>query len=537
MAISDTQKVDYLFKKLGFAATKTDTNANKLAANEAIPSPLLLRGDKVWQQADNIPSTKPSSSAGVVTVYTGATTVECTEDNTATANRTWKTGSTDWIPPEFGSTYLVNVYIHTASDAANAESISNKLFITGSGNDDEWFFDYQSGVLHFIGDNLPNGVDFTGKSIYVAGARYTGTFGVRAIAGEDANVGNLTISNVTISTATSGDPLILAPQNNGIVTIDVNSGLVLPVGNTAQRPGSPDDGTIRFNSTNSKVEVYNGTSWETVGDTTAVTSDEFNGDGSTTAFTLSDTATTDTVFVVVNGTVQEASAAYTVSGTTLTFTEAPASGDRIQARTFFTAQSISLTSSVIQDDDNDTKIQVEESADEDVIRFDIAGSEVANITANTTTITNDLVVEGDIKSDSFYFVKRSTNTNITYPGGYGSVTIDYEDAGDDYGSTDAMWDSSTDRFTPTVAGLWYFRASVDAYSGATQECGIFIDKNGSTVASTGTIGGIRPCITTHLYMNGTTDYVQFKGYAQSAVTRGQGATTSFFEALLVKQAE
>jgi len=117
------------------------------------------------------------------------------------------------------------------------------------------------------------------------------------------------------------------------------------------------------------------------------------------------------------------------------------------------------------------------------------------------------------------------------------VTIDYEDAGDDYGSTDAMWSSVTDRFTPTVAGLWYFRASVDAYSGATQECGIFIEKNSITVASTGIIGGIRPCIITHLYMNGSTDYVQFKAYAQSAVTRGQGATTSFFEALLVKQAE
>lgn len=36
MAISDNQKIDYLFKKLGYGATKTDTNANKLAANEAI---------------------------------------------------------------------------------------------------------------------------------------------------------------------------------------------------------------------------------------------------------------------------------------------------------------------------------------------------------------------------------------------------------------------------------------------------------------------------------------------------------------------
>ncbi len=34
MAISDTQKVDYLFKKLGFAVSKTDTNSQKSAANE-----------------------------------------------------------------------------------------------------------------------------------------------------------------------------------------------------------------------------------------------------------------------------------------------------------------------------------------------------------------------------------------------------------------------------------------------------------------------------------------------------------------------
>ena len=47
MAISDTQKVDYLFKKLGFAVSKTDTNASKAAANESIASPLLIRGDKV----------------------------------------------------------------------------------------------------------------------------------------------------------------------------------------------------------------------------------------------------------------------------------------------------------------------------------------------------------------------------------------------------------------------------------------------------------------------------------------------------------
>ena len=36
MAISDTQKVDLLWKKVGFSKTKSDTNANKKAPNDMI---------------------------------------------------------------------------------------------------------------------------------------------------------------------------------------------------------------------------------------------------------------------------------------------------------------------------------------------------------------------------------------------------------------------------------------------------------------------------------------------------------------------
>jgi len=113
MAITDAKKVDYLWKKIGYGATKTDTNAAKKAPNEAIASPLLLRGDKVWTEANNIPGTQPGSSSGVVTVYPASTPDETTNDGTAAANRTWKTGHTDWIPPEIGSTYQVKVtYTH-----------------------------------------------------------------------------------------------------------------------------------------------------------------------------------------------------------------------------------------------------------------------------------------------------------------------------------------------------------------------------------------------------------------------------------------
>jgi len=58
---------------------------------------------------------------------------------------------------------------------------------------------------------------------------------------------------------------------------------------------------------------------------------------------------------------------------------------------------VGLSSDSITDADNDTKIQVEESADEDTIRFDTAGVERMNINSGgTVTISGDLSVTGSI---------------------------------------------------------------------------------------------------------------------------------------------
>lgn len=180
MAISDSQKLDYLWKKLGYGVSKTDTNAKKKAPNEAIASPMLIRGDKIWTESEFIPNVKPISDTYYVSIYddANASSVECDEDTTATARRTWKTNLENWIPPEFGSTYQVKVYVANPG-SSTPQSSGTQLFATGSGNDDEWFFDYQSGLLHFIGPNLPSQVT-TGKSIYIVGARYTGAFGPNA---------------------------------------------------------------------------------------------------------------------------------------------------------------------------------------------------------------------------------------------------------------------------------------------------------------------------------------------------------------------
>lgn len=322
MAITDTQKVDYLFKKIGYGVTKTDTNANKLAPNESIASPLLLRGDKVWAEAGDIPSVKPSSDTDQVKLYSA---VECTEDITATGNRTWKTSITDWIPPEFGSTYLVSVYIHTSGDSAGAEVISNKVFVTGTNNNDEWFFDYQSGVLNFIGTNLPDGKSFTGKSVYITGAVYDGQFGVG-----DSNVTNSinTALQQEITDRTSADTN-LQDQINDIISntdpaaLDSLSEIVTAFQNADSAFATTTELTSLETTLRTDLAVPVAT-YEAP--------QFFYGDGTTVDFTLNETpGQAEAIDVYVNSVLQHTDV-FSLNGTVITFSTVPQTGDEIYVK-------------------------------------------------------------------------------------------------------------------------------------------------------------------------------------------------------------
>ena len=221
MAIQDAQKLDFLWKKLGYGFAKTDVNSVKAATNESIPSPLLLRGDTIWVDSDLIPGIIQTESDALVEVYNdsqssnGYPTVEAVQDITASPNRTWNTNSINWIPPEFGSTYQIKVYIDNPG-AANPQTTGTQIFAAGSGNNDEWFFDYKSGILNFIGDNLPS--QLTGsKVIYIAGANYVGEFGVK---GDRAVLGNIEIENNEISALNlNGDINLIANGPEGAVQV------------------------------------------------------------------------------------------------------------------------------------------------------------------------------------------------------------------------------------------------------------------------------------------------------------------------------
>jgi len=131
-------------------------------------------------------------------------------------------------------------------------------------------------------------------------------------------------------------------------------------------------------------------------------SQTFTGDGSTTAFTLNYTVSNvNSLLVTVADVIQEPTTAYTVSGTTLTFTSAPANSDTIHVR--YLGRTLDVgTTAIVQDSDQDTKIQVEESADEDTIRFDTGGTEIATATNTYFNINNlnNTAANGIIESNA-----------------------------------------------------------------------------------------------------------------------------------------
>ena len=89
------------------------------------------------------------------------------------------------------------------------------------------------------------------------------------------NAANSAYVNVSavggIGTANLGLALAASPTFTGTATFAGNilmSGtgtLDLPVGTTAERPGTPNNGMIRYNSTLSRYEGYSGSAWSQIG--------------------------------------------------------------------------------------------------------------------------------------------------------------------------------------------------------------------------------------------------------------------------------
>ena len=107
----------------------------------------------------------------------------------------------------------------------------------------------------------------------------TGTF---------TTIGNITQANLGLAP-------VAGATFTGTVIHNYTGALRLPVGTTGQRPGSPATGDIRFNSTTTSAEIYNGSEFTAVGGGAGAT-----GGGNDEVFFESDQAVTTNYTLTAN---------------------------------------------------------------------------------------------------------------------------------------------------------------------------------------------------------------------------------------------
>ena len=267
---------------------------------------------------------------------------------------------------------------------------------------------------------------------------------------QSSAVGNLEINDTTFTSVTASDNIIIDAET-GVFVIEGTTGFVIPVGNTAQRSGSPDTGLTRYNSETGLLEIYDGSSWESMGDY-AATVDSFDGDNSTTDFVMSAESTTDGTIVDINGVVQLPTTAYTVTGNTISFTEAPGAGDKVTTRLL-----VSLVGTSAQAAGSDTQVQFNDS---DALAGDSGFT--FNKTTNAVTITGNItggnlvtgaqvVATGNVTGGNIIATGNVVGTVSGYDIGYrnipqvasGNVTLALTDSGKHYYSTTSATETIT----------------------------------------------------------------------------------------------
>ena len=182
----------------------------------------------------------------------------------------------------------------------------------------------------------------------------------------------------------------------------------VPSGTTGNRPTGVA-GAFRYNTTTGAFEGYTD-SWGDIGGSgaTNVSLNEFSGNGSTTAFTLSaDPSTENNTQVYIDGVYQE-KGPYAVSGTTLTFSTAPPNGTSIEVMAF-TASSVGVVADGSIDAD---KLATDAVITAKILNANVTADKLATDAVTTAKILNANVTADKLATDAVTTVKI-TDLNVT----------------------------------------------------------------------------------------------------------------------------
>src|SRR5210317_17632 len=222
------------------------------------------------------------------------------------------------------------------------------------------------------------------------------------------------------------DTLVVDGTNNRVgilqaspaVSLDVGSAtdaFFVPKGTTAQRPTGVD-GYFRYNTDDAQFEGYADGAWGAIagGGGSAMETNNFTGDGSTTAFTLSSSVSSeDNLIVFIEGIYQN-KGDYVASGTTITFDTAPVNGRRIVVQHILSSVSGNSTLYTSLTGDGSTTAFTLSGApgneNNTQVFMDGVYQQKDSYTVSGTTLTFDTAPANNVEIEVMSFTQTTINT-------------------------------------------------------------------------------------------------------------------------------
>jgi hypothetical protein len=154
----------------------------------------------------------------------------------------------------------------------------------------------------------------------------------------------------------------------------------------------------------------------------------------------------------------------------------------------------------------------------------------SDITISMPAAAGTMMVSGNMPAFSAYLGGAQTVS----AGTFAKVQCNVEEF-----DTNSNYDTSNYRFTPTVAGYYQVTCAVQEGAGASLTLQTNIYKNGTAIKKSSYSGAIAyyACTLSALvYMNGTTDYLEFYAFASASAGLNSVASATYFEAVMVRAA-
>ena len=138
---------------------------------------------------------------------------------------------------------------------------------TPGANDDTFFFFANGSQIADLDDTRLNAVRVEVDDIVIDGNTISSvnnqTIQLTSAGSGKVQIEDFLFKDSTITNSVLNGVTTVTQTGSGYFKIDGTTGFVIPVGTGAQRPGgTPETGFMRFNTDDQRVEVYNGTTWQ-----------------------------------------------------------------------------------------------------------------------------------------------------------------------------------------------------------------------------------------------------------------------------------